>query len=414
MEIYVYDRGINLLGMVETFTSLQWQRWFYKPGEFELICNIPQIDADAATLLSLLQKGHIVWPKGKDEAGYIYYVHPTMDGNGAETLDVKGKLLTGYLGQRIVWDNLYLTGTAETIMRTLVDKNAIAPANAARVVPLLSFGTLHNLTPVGVYKAPKDKHDNLADALETLAVAADVGQRTLFDPRGKTLKYEIWQGLDRTVGQSANPRAIFCKEYENVLTQEYTDSSDDVRNAAMVDGTYTYLLITYEPVIGSDGNPEMNSDGTPKVKIKKEEKEKPVSTVVGDSSGLDRYEEYLSSSASSKTDSGQKDADGNEIYDYMGESEFIALLQGDAKKDLAQHVEVQTFDGAISLYGNLKYHQGWDLGDVVTFVSKRWGLQLDTRITGVKEIYESSGLSLEVTFGNEIPTILDKIKKAVK
>ena len=414
MEIYIFDREIKFLGMVEAYTSLQWQRWFYKSGEFELVCNIPQADTDAAALLSLLQKDHIIWPKGKDEAGYINYCHLGKNESGQETVDVKGNFLTGYLGQRIVWDNLYLTGAAETVMRTLVDKNAINPANAARVIPLLSFGTLHNLTPTGVYKAPKDKHDNLADALETLATAADVGQRTLFDPRGKTLKYEIWQGLDRTVGQSANPRAIFCKEYENVLGQNYTDSSDDIRNAAMVDGTYTYVLVTYEPVIGSDGKQEMNSDGTPKVKVKKEEKEKPVSTIVGDSSGLDRYEEYLSSSASSKSDSGQKDSDGNEIYDYMGESEFMGLLQGDAKKDLAQHIEVQTFDGTINLYGNLKYHQGWDLGDKVTFVSKRWGLQLDTRITGVKEIYESNGLSLDVTFGNDVPTILDKIKKAVK
>lgn len=400
--------------MVEAYTSLQWQRWFYKPGEFELVCQIPKKDADAISLLTLLQKGHIIWPKGKDEAGYINYCHLGKDEAGQETVDVKGNFLTGYLGRRIVWDNLYLTGTAETVMRTLVDKNAITPTDSKRAIPLLSLGALHNLAPTGAYKTPDDKRDNLADALETLATAADVGQRTLFDPCGKTLKYEVWQGLDRTVGQSTNPRAIFCKEYENVLKQDYTDSTSDIENVAKIDGTYTYLLITYEPVIGSDGKQEMNSDGTPKVKIKKEEKEKPVSTAIGSTSGLDRYEEYLSSSASSKTDSGQKDSDGNEIYNYMSESDFMALLDSDGQKDLNQHIETQTFDGTINLYGNLKYQQNWDLGDKVTFVSKRWGLQLDTRITGVKEIYESSGLSLDVTFGNDVPTILDKIKKAVK
>lgn len=402
MEIYVYDRGINLLGMVETFTSLQWQRWFYKPGEFELICNIPQIDADAATLLSLLQKGHIVWPKGKDEAGYIYYVHPAMDGNGAETLDVKGKLLTGYLGQRIVWDNLYLTGTAEAIMRTLVDKNAISPSDAKRVIPLLSLGALHNLVPTGTYKAPKDKHDNLADVLETLATTADVGQHILFDPGGKTLKYEIWRGLDRTVGQNVNSRAIFCRDYENVLTQEYTDSNDGLKNVCLIGGKFTHQVTTEKT--GSDG----------KVETETEDNDMPVSTVIGSAIGLDRYEEYLSSSSSSKVDTGTKDDKGNDIYNYMSQPDFITQLQSDGNKDLTQRVEVQTFDGTINLYGNLKYQQNWDLGDRATFVSKRWGLQLDTRITGVKEIYESSGLSLEVTFGNEIPTILDKIKKAVK
>jgi hypothetical protein len=391
--------------MIEAITSLQWQRWYYKPGEFELVCQIPKSIDDAVALLVLLRKGNIIWPKGKDEAGYINYCHLGKDDKGQETVDVKGYFLTGYTKRRIVWDSLYLTGTAETVMRTLVDKNAISPTDTKRVIPLLSLGTLHNLAPAGVYQTPTDKRDNLADALEALATAGDVGQRTLFDPHGKTMQYEVWQGLDRTVGQSANPRAIFSQEYENVLTQEYTSSDDDLKNVALVDGKYTY---TYEAaVIGSDGQPEKNDDGS--VKMETKEAEMPVSTTVGDSSGLNRYEEFVGSSSSSKISGTNGAADT-----YLSQADFMNLLTQDGSKDLAQHVKTKTFDSTINLQGNLKYQQNWDLGDMVTFVSDRWGLQLDTRITGVKEIYESSGLSLDVTFGNDVPTILDKIRKAMK
>lgn len=387
--------------MVEAFTSLQWQRWFYKAGEFELVCPIPQKDSEALALSNLLKRKNIIWPKGKDEAGYIYYSHPKTDTNGQETLDVKGRFLTGYLRRRIVWDSLYLTGTAENVMRQLVDKNAISPTITGRAIPLLSLGTLYGLTPTGVYQTPTDKRDNLADALEVLATAADVGQRVLFDSKNKAIKYEVWQGIDRTAVQSANPRAIFSAEYENVLTQEYTDSDDDLKNVALVDGKFTYQVTKIET--GSDGKTTTEtSDAT-----------LPVSTTVGDASGLDRYEEYLSSNSSSKIDSG-KDGSGNESYTYLSQPDFLSLLSADGSKDLAQHVETQTFDSTINLQGNLQYQKNWDMGDMVTFINKRWGVQTNTRITGVKETYEESGLSLDVTIGNDVPTLIDKIKRAVK
>ncbi len=402
MEIYLFDRTLHMLGMLEAYTSLQWVRRFYKPGEFELVVPIPAADADAAALLTLLQKENIVWPKGKNEAGYIYYIHPEMDDKGQETLDIKGNFLTGYLGRRIVWDNLYLTGTAESMMRTLVDKNAVSPSDSGRVIPMLSLGNTHGIADTGIYQTPNDGRDNLGDALNTLAAAADVGQHILFDLPNKSLKYEVWRGLNRTVGQSENPRAIFCREYENVLTQEYSDSNDDLRNVALVDGKFTYPVTTQKT----------DSDG--KVTTETTDVDEAVAATVGTASGLDRCEAYVSSDSSSKIDTGAQDGDGNTVYTYLSKSDFLNLLTQDGTKELAQHAEVQSFSSTINLYGNLSYQTDWDLGDSVTFFSRRWGLQLDTRITEVKETYEENGMTLDVTFGNDLPTLLDKIKRVVK
>lgn len=396
MEFYVYDSSLTPQGIIEKYTSLQWQRWFYKAGEFELVCALTESN------LSLLKKGNIIWPKGDPEAGFIYYRKFDMDDTGQETIDVKGYFLTGYLKRRIVWDSLYLTGTAENVMRQLVDNNAINPTISGRAIPLLSLGALHSLAPTGTYQTPDDNSDRLSDVLETQSTAADVGHRILFDPKAKALTFDVWQGLDRTVSQSANPRAVFCREYENVLTQEYTDSNDDYYNVCLVGGKFTSQTTTTTT----------NSDGTTSTDTS--DAVTAVSTIVGTVTGLDRYEEYLSSSSSSKIDTGTKDSGGNEIDNYLSQTDFITKLQTDGTTELAQHTETQTFDSTVNLYGNLVYKTDWDLGDKVTFVSKKWGVQIDTRITGVKEVYESTGLSLEVTFGNDVPTLIDKIKKAVK
>jgi hypothetical protein len=396
MDIYVYSRAIEFQGIVEIYTSLQWQRWYLQSGEFELVCPLNDNN------LSLLKKGNIVWPKGDPEAGFIYYVHYATDEDGQETIDCKGYFMTGYLKRRIVWDDLYLTGTAESVMRSLVTKNAVSPAIAARAVPLLSLGTEYGFTTTGTYQAPDDDRDNLGDALETLSTTADLGHRILFDPVSKTLKFEVWQGTDRTASQSTNAPAVFCKEFENVLTQEYTDSDDDYKNVALVSGTFTSQVTTTTT----------DDDGNTTTETSDEETEE--LTAVGTATGLDRYEEYLSSSSSSKVDSGTEDSDGNEEYTYMTEDEFLSQLAADGSTDLADHPETKTFDSTVNMSGNLTYKADWNLGDKVTVVSKKWGVTLDTRITGVKEIYEDDGLSLEVTFGNDVPTLLSKIKKAVK
>jgi len=42
------------------------------------------------------------------------------------------------------------------------------------------------------------------------------------------------------------------------------------------------------------------------------------------------------------------------------------------------------------------------------------GVTIDTRITEVEEVYEESGFSLNITFGNNIPTLINKIKQVVR
>ena len=73
--------------------------------------------------------------------------------------------------------------------------------------------------------------------------------------------------------------------------------------------------------------------------------------------------------------------------------------------------EVKTFDTSINKDANIKYIDDYNLGDIVTIFDKRWGITIDTRITGISEIYDTNGVSLEITFGNNIPTLMQIIKK---
>lgn len=60
----------------------------------------------------------------------------------------------------------------------------------------------------------------------------------------------------------------------------------------------------------------------------------------------------------------------------------------------------------------LLYGRDYDLGDMVTLQNKDWGITMDARITAVKEVYEAGrSPRIELTFGNDRPTLIDKIKQ---
>lgn len=53
----------------------------------------------------------------------------------------------------------------------------------------------------------------------------------------------------------------------------------------------------------------------------------------------------------------------------------------------------------------------FDLGDRITCKEEKWGIQIDARITEVKEIYQKGTEEIEATFGESLPTLVDKIRK---
>ena len=64
----VYDRDLNFLGVIDSYSSLRWRRKYFETGEFELSMN------KTANNLRLLDKDNIIVRSDlteEDEAGII-------------------------------------------------------------------------------------------------------------------------------------------------------------------------------------------------------------------------------------------------------------------------------------------------------------------------------------------------------
>ncbi len=364
MELYVFDRELNFVGLLDNFFSLRWVRRYHRAGEFELHCPLN------THTLELLQRENIIWKQGDEEAGFIKYRQLGQDDQGQETLVVKGDFLTGYLDRRIIWGQEILNTTAEVAMRTLVEKHAISPVDVDRAIPLLELGGLQNFEETVDYQT---SYENLLEELEKLSNLSGLGYRIAVDLTNKKLVFQVYKGRDLTAAQTANPPAIFSNEFENVLEQQYVDSLHNFRNVGLVAGA---------------------GEGTDRKTV-----------VVGEAQGLDRFEMYVDA-----RDLQEKDGEDNPIQ----ESDYEEMLKSRGQAKLAECADIMTFESKINVNSNLRYKEDFDLGDIVTITSKKWGVTIDARITEVEEVYEQNGFSLNVTFGNNIPTLIDKIKQVVR
>lgn len=364
MELYVFNVNIELIHIIDNFTSLIWTRKYYKPGQFEL--HLPLTDDN----IKYLKRGNIIYKKGDNEAGYIETRQIDLDEKGQEFLQIKGKFLTNYANKRINWGQLAFSGLSEVLMRKLVNDNCINPSNVNRKIPLLILGPLKNYSERIEYQ---NSYGNIIEELEKIASTNELGYRINLNHIDKKLIFEVYKGVNRSVNQSLIAPCIFSRDFENILNQTYMESNNDYKNTALVGG---------------------EGEGAARTLI----------SINNNNIGLNRHELFVDARDL------QKEVDGVVLTD----TEYKNALIQRGNEKLAEHQELKTFESKVNTRGNNIYKVDYDLGDIVTVTDKKWGVTLDTRITEIEEVYEEGKVEVNPVFGNVIPTIIDQMKRMVR
>ncbi len=202
MELYIFNRDLELKGILDTFTSLRWIRKFNISGEFELHCSL-----DFKTL-ELLKRENVIFKKNDVEAGYIETRQLKIGENAQEYLEVKGKFLTNYLDRRISWDRVNFSGKTEELMRKLVLENAINPTNLNRKIPNLILGDLKGFNEDIKYH---NSFGNIIECLENISNTNNLGYRNLLDIRNRKILFDVYKGVDRTINNGSIAPCIFLE-----------------------------------------------------------------------------------------------------------------------------------------------------------------------------------------------------------
>lgn len=384
MELSVYDRNMTPIGVIDEINSLIWSRRYWSAGEFKLLVPF------TTRHVRWLKKTNIIMKRGGDEAAEIRFVDITKNSQGHEEIEVQGKFLTGWIGKRIVRNQISTTDTTQNIMYRIVRENVISPVVASRRIAALRFYSGDLNTGSGRIEYVSEAFINALLAVEDAAKAAKLGFRMITDVRARLHYFSVYEGRNLTADQTVNPPCVFSQEFDNIVEQEYTNSIENLKSTAYVGGEE-------EPAQGS------------------EEETKPtygrlVAEVGGTAADLDRDEIFINA-----TDISRVFKDDADVEHIRSVAELMALLSARGGAELEYHAETLNFASKINTHANLKYKEDYDLGDRVTCINKSWVIKINVRITEIVETYSKDGPDeLEITFGESLPALLDQIRTLTK
>lgn len=350
MKVYVLDRDISIIGVFSTYESIMWTEKVHEPGSFKVVFVFTE------KMNSILNRGNLLYKTDEDQPGIITRKFLKLDKYGQQTIVVQGYMAGRYLKQRIIWKKMVMKGTPEQIMRQMVNEQVISPSDSRRKMPLIELGEFHGYGDEVIEK--QVTYDNLQEALTDVSKTSELGYRLRLDYARKKLVFEVYKGVDRTLGTEYP--CIFTRKFKNVYTQEYSEDDSNYRNVCLVGGP------------GED--------------------DQRILETVGEASGLDRYELFYNASGISDKD--------------ITSEELIRQLKQKGKEKLAAYYIAKAFGSKI----NQEKAMAFALGDYVTCTDSIWGVTVNTQVKAIQKGLSKKEESLVVTFGDDVPTLIDLIK----
>ncbi|MEV2911103.1 siphovirus ReqiPepy6 Gp37-like family protein [Paenibacillus larvae] len=362
MNLHVMDQDLNLVGVIDSYSSLRWVRRWVEPGEFELHLDFRSSGA------YLIRVGYFIF-KSEDQEVMKMESIEIKDAK----MTIKGHSVAAFTTDRITIpefayvDTHFLKGSTEHILKKLVEHNCVYPHDPKRKIPNLILAP--NLDR-GIQDSYSTRYKPLHEELKTIAELGGLGWDIYLDHDQKKLVFDVREGVDRSAEQSINPRAIFSVDFENLASRGMNISTVGEKTVAFV---------------GGQG----------------EGKDRKIIILDDHLSGLERKEMFV---------------DARDV----GESEEIKpedvekLLVNRGRERLKENARINGIECRVRSKANIIYRQDYDLGDIVTVINPDWGIKLTAPITEAEEVYEGESITLDLTFGTPPPTLKKQIKREMR
>ena len=121
IDIYVLDKNLNLIGVIDAYKSLIWANRYREVGDCELY-----LEANT-TNFALLQEGYYLIRLDDSMVCRIRRVEIDTNSKDGDYLIVNGYDAKQLLDQRIVWDTMNCDGNLEDFIRLMINTSACNP-----------------------------------------------------------------------------------------------------------------------------------------------------------------------------------------------------------------------------------------------------------------------------------------------
>jgi len=290
-----------------------------------------------------------IYSPDRPETGIIEKLHSDSDVSG-EYVQLSGRFLEAFIGRDVVYPRFTASGTPAELVRSAISTYGVD-------VPELLFlpsDADGESTSVDWFGNELDKATN------DLLRSAELSQRICYNPHTGDLEHEIWKGLDRTQSQDVNNYAFFSDANNSVDKISVDEDESGYRNFAIIaieGGTLYY---------------DARTDPNEPRRVK------------------------FFDQTSAQPDDGQTT------------SQFHQALIQQAKEELQNWVKINSVE-ASTIQSRLVYLRDYDLGDKCDIVTNDMRRSYESRIIEVYEVFKEGQHFVDVTFGDKIPTIYERL-----
>lgn len=428
-DIYVLDKDLNQIGVVDTYKSCIWSNRYKETGDCELY-------VEATTeKMNLLKKGNYLIRNDDEMVCQIKKIELDTDTENGNYLIVTGYDVKKFLDQRVIWGTSSVDGNVEDYLRDIVNKTLGNPTLSARQLKksngqrLFYLGDKANFTEI---TTEQNSYSNVGELIREKCNKYNWGYKVILSDNN--LYFKLYKGANRS------DSVIFSDDFENLKATKYVEDDTNLGNVALVAG---------------------EGEGSDRAR-----------NVSGYAEGIDRYEIYVDAKDVSRTitwgeltnmypttdqgghgyiyitspqqaitykmdiidiqivDNNQLTElkiaypngqvitkDGNtyyQIYDVIiADLESSSPSEGDSVilrdvvyavyllnrgyEKLADYGSIKSFEGSVEPNVTFKYKEDYFLGDEVT-VQNEYGISVKARITEVVEVDDDNGYSVEPKF----------------
>lgn len=383
--IEIINTDFELLGIITNFESLICVWNYYECGTFELTINKNKANTNK------LQKDNMLIVNKRDDKILLIDKVVISTKINSKTMKVTGTCIKGLTKRRIIATNGYdrVTETqAENVMKHYLKNHLVESyydtiRTPERDISWVKIAPTQNRGIKTVWQA---RLTNLHDEEKHIAEDTGMGWKGILDRNNKCIEFDCYEGTNRTINQveDANTHEDLSgltheeleeythEELQGTVKHPYIIFSEKKKN--LLEGKTTDDDTNYKNVGYAAG---------------KGENEDRLITVIGTATGFDRREVFI---------------DLNNIED-------PDELKSEGQKKLDTYKTIKSVEGKVYQIPNMEYEKDFFLGDLVTIESD--GIYEDKRIIQAKEIYERNNITVELGFGDKVPSLGEEIKRII-
>lgn len=229
MDLFVLDRNLVTVAIIDSYTSLIWTDRYQEAGDFELCLSM------SSDLLNHIKQDYYLFRRDSEHVMIIEKLLIKSDAESGNTLTVSGRSLESILDRRVVWGLKNLNGNLQNGVKELLDECIISPLKPERKIDNFVFVESSDPQITELKIETQYTGDNLYDVIKNLCSERGIGFKITFDNQNR-FAFQLYAGSDRSYDQFTNPYVVFSPKFDNIINSNYMESRSSWKNVTLVGG----------------------------------------------------------------------------------------------------------------------------------------------------------------------------------